>query len=93
MHKKSLQRKAFFTLTNEGFSVHTFELSRQYTQRSWSAIKDRLYRELEQREPGEQAWSPKSGTGISARGMQDTAYESSWNTTPALPVRRPFLSA
>ena len=56
MHKKGLQRKAFFTLTNDGFSIHTFELSRQYTQRSWNAIKDRLYRELEQREPGEQAW-------------------------------------
>lgn len=68
MHKKGLQRKAFFTLTNDGFSIHTFELSRQYTQRSWNAIKDRLYRELEQRETGEQAWIyavSKSGTGIS----------------------------
>ena len=56
MHKKGLKRTAFFTLTNDGFSIHTFELSRQYTQRSWNAIKDRLYRELEQRAPGEQAW-------------------------------------
>ena len=56
MHKKGLQRKASFTLNRDGYSIHTFELSRQYTQRSWGAIKDRLYREREQREPGEQAW-------------------------------------
>lgn len=56
MHKKGLQRKASFTLNRDGYSIHTFELSRQYTQRSWNAIKDRLYRELEQRETGEQAW-------------------------------------
>src|SRR5699024_11204828 len=54
-HKKGFQLKALLTLNRDGYSIYTFELPRQYTQRSWNAIKDRLYRELEQREPGEQA--------------------------------------
>ena len=92
MHKKSLQRKAFFTfflsipLNCHGSIPSGAGMpSRTGCTGNWSSER------LGNRHGSMP--SPKSGTGISARGMQDTAYESSWNTTPALPVRRPFLSA
>ena len=56
MSKKGLNRKASVKLTSEGFSIHTFEVSLQYTELSWKHIKDRLYKELAKRDTGEQAW-------------------------------------
>ena len=56
MSKKGLKRVATFSLEGEGFSIHTFELTYQYTERSWMYLKDKLYRELEKRDPSEKAW-------------------------------------
>ena len=56
MSKKGLKRVATFSLEGDGFSIHTFELTYQYTERSWMYLKDRLYRELEKRDPSEKAW-------------------------------------
>lgn len=56
MSKKGLKRVATFSLEGDGFSIHTFELTYQYTERSWMCLKDKLYRELEKRDPSEKAW-------------------------------------
>lgn len=56
MSKKGLKRTATFSLESDGFSIHTFELTYQYTERSWMSLKDKLYRELEKRNQSEKAW-------------------------------------
>lgn len=56
MSKKGLKRVAEFTLESEGFSIHTLELSCQYTEHSWKVLKDKLYQELEKRDPKQAPW-------------------------------------
>lgn len=43
MSKKNLKRKAVFELAPDGFSIHTFELSREITRFEWDSIKRSLY--------------------------------------------------
>lgn len=48
MSKKVLKRKnVTITLEPDGFSIHTFELSRKFTRFEWVRIKDILYTEQE----------------------------------------------
>ena len=42
--KKTQTKKATFTLEYDGFSIHTFELSRRITPRKYYSMRDRLYR-------------------------------------------------
>lgn len=54
MSKQVIQhKKAQFKLEPDGFSIHTFELSRRMTRHEWHAIKDKLYEEQKQRGEGE----------------------------------------
>lgn len=46
--KKTQTKKATFTLEPDGFSIHTFELSRRMTHREYHSMKDKLYRKQEQ---------------------------------------------
>lgn len=49
MSKKIVKcRKAVFTLEPDGFSIHTFELSRQLRPKEYYSIKDQLYCKQEQ---------------------------------------------
>lgn len=41
------KKTAIFELEQDGFSVHTFELSKQLTKHEYHQMKDRLYREQE----------------------------------------------
>ena len=50
--KKVQNKKARFTLEADGFSIHTFELSRQLTKREYRAVKDALYRQSEYDDKG-----------------------------------------
>ena len=55
MGKKVIQRKkAVFTLEPDGFSIHTFELSRKLDPSEYYAIKDQLYRQ--QKQSGVKNW-------------------------------------
>ena len=48
MSKKIIsKRKSSFTLEPDGFSIHTFELSRQLTHKEYCSVKDGLYRQQE----------------------------------------------
>lgn len=46
--KKTQTKRAAFTLEPDGFSIHTFELSRRMTHREYHSMKDKLYRKQEQ---------------------------------------------
>lgn len=46
--KKTQTKRAAFTLEPDGFSIHTFELSRRITHREYRSMKDKLYRQQEQ---------------------------------------------
>lgn len=49
MSRKTIQRKkAVFTLEPDGFSIHTFELSKQLTAREYRSIKDQMFLQQEQ---------------------------------------------
>lgn len=43
MSKKIQKRRTFFELEPDGFSIHTFELSRQLTHREYKKLKENLY--------------------------------------------------
>ncbi len=43
MSKKNLKRRAIFELEPDGFSIHTFELSREITRHEWEDTKKKLY--------------------------------------------------
>ena len=51
-NKKIKVKEARFTLEPDGFSIHTFELSRQLTKREYHAVKDTLYRQSEYDDKG-----------------------------------------
>ncbi len=57
MSKKNLKRKAVFELEPDGFSIHTFELSREITRYEWEDTKSKLY---EKNENGKKLWIRKT---------------------------------
>ena len=62
MSKKIVKHKtANFTLEPDGFSIHTFELSKKLSATEYYDIKDQLYRQLEQ--SGGKPWVYKDGYG------------------------------
>lgn len=62
MSKKIVKHKtANFTLEPDGFSIHTFELSKKLSTTEYYDIKDQLYRQLEQ--SGGKPWVYKDGYG------------------------------
>src|SRR5699024_1186653 len=61
MSTKYLKRTAAFYLNSDGFSIHTIELSVQYTERGWRALKDKLYKELEKRKRDDDVWLYPAG--------------------------------
>lgn len=64
MSKQVIQhKKAQFTLEPDGFSIHTFELSRRMTKHEWKAVKDRLYEGQKTREPGKTVWIYQEAKG------------------------------
>lgn len=64
MSKQVIQhKKAQFTLEPDGFSIHTFELSRRMTKHEWKAAKAKLYEGQKTREPGETVWIYQEAKG------------------------------
>lgn len=62
MSKKIIKHKtANFMLEPDGFSIHTFELSRKLKPTEYYAMKDRLYRQQEQ--SGGKSWIHKDSYG------------------------------
>ncbi len=49
--RKERTKTAYWALQPDGFSIHTFELSRQLTANEYCSIKDKLYRQQEQSAP------------------------------------------
>lgn len=63
MSKKIVKRRtARFTLEPDGFSIHTFELSRKIKRKEYYAVKDQLYRQQEQ--SSGKPWIYKDGYGM-----------------------------
>ena len=59
MSKKIIKHKnASFTLEPDGFSIHTFELSRKLTKMEYDRLKDSLYKQQEQ--STQKGWMYKS---------------------------------
>lgn len=56
------KKTAVFRLEPDGFSIHTFELSRKLTREQYHQMKDRLYR-LQER-PGEKQWIYQEKKGL-----------------------------
>ena len=65
--KKVKSKKARFTLEADGFSIHTFELSRQLTKREYHVVKDALYRQSEYDDKGLMYKDRNSGKHICTR--------------------------
>ena len=61
MSAKYLKRTATFYTNSDGFSIHTIELSVQYTERGWRSLKDKLYRELDKRKRDDDVWLYPAG--------------------------------
>ena len=59
MSKKIIKHKsASFTLEPDGFSIHTFELSRKLTKMEYNSLKSSLYKQQEQ--SAQKGWVYKS---------------------------------
>lgn len=56
------KKTAVFDLWHDGFSTHTFELSRKLTKKQYHQIKDKLYRLQEQ--PEEEQWIYREKKGL-----------------------------
>ena len=79
--KKVKSKEARFTLEPDGFSIHTFELSRQLTKREYHAIKDALYRQSEYDDKGLIYKRTEIAESISVRFTLSTAFVSNWRIT------------
>ena len=62
MSKKKVQKKrAAFTLEPDGFSIHTFELSRRITANEYCSMREKLYRQQEA--SGKKGWMYRDSYG------------------------------
>lgn len=62
MSKKKVQKKrAAFTLEPDGFSIHTFELSRRITANEFCSMREKLYRQQEA--SGKKGWMYRDSYG------------------------------
>lgn len=56
-------RETSFMLETDGFSIHTFELSRKMTKHEWHHLKEKLYAKQSKRPKREKVWIYRDGKG------------------------------
>lgn len=61
--RKETTKTSYFRLEPDGFSIHTFELSRQLTSSEYSSVKDKLYCWQKQDVKSKKGWIYKDAYG------------------------------